>query len=436
MVQAHKMSRSIKELNIHYDPINESNTFTSGDIVEGRVVLEVTKEIKVDSFFVKLKGDANVRWTEGSGDDETTYRDLERYFKIKQYFIQESSKKGQSEKNTTLVSGETYGSVVTPGSHVFPFRFQLPQQNMPPSFNGIHGSVKYVMTVKLKRPWKSSSTTCTELTFLPRNDGTNDHLLQPLSGTEDKKMKLFGSGKMSMTVTTDKTGYMQGETIRVSVDVDNSSSRDIKLKYSLKQKQTFIAERRTKIRFKDIVKETKDCIPSGEKTKFIVDMNLPRDLTVTIENCRIIKVQYELKVSLDVSFASDPAVKFPVVILPVGQQCPPWQGPPAGFQSYPPLQPNLVPCPAEQPPPYAELYPNLYDPTALPHPGAAAGLYPDPNAILTGFNPTPSAPVYDPNQSTKESFPKGRNTPSRRSAVGQFFFVGRLSFLGVFCTVG
>ncbi|KAK9974389.1 hypothetical protein ABG768_022490 [Culter alburnus] len=399
------MSKSVKELNIYYEPINKSNIFTSGDIVEGQVVLEVTKEIKVDSFFVKLKGDANVRWTEGSSNDEKTYKDHERYFKLKQYFIQESWKKGQSEKNTTLVSGEIYGPVIRPGSHVFPFRFQLPQQNMPPSFKGYYGSVKYVMTVQLKRPWKSSSTTCTELTFLPRNDGTNDHLLQPLSGTQDKKMKLFGSGKMSMTVTTDKTGYMQGETIRVSVDVDNSSSRDVKLKYSLKQKQTFIAERRTKIKFKDIVKETKDRIPSGGNTKFIVDMNLPRDLTVTIENCRIIKVQYELKVYLDVSFASDPEVKFPVVILPADQQCPPCQGPPGEFQPYPPSQPNLVPYPAEQPPPYAELYPNLYDPTALPHPGAAAGLYPDSNVVLPGFNPTPSAPVYDPNQSTKESSP-------------------------------
>ncbi|XP_048045121.1 arrestin domain-containing protein 3-like [Megalobrama amblycephala] len=394
------MSRSIKEFIVHYDPINDSNIFTSGDIVEGRVILEVTKEIKVDSFFVKLTGDANVSWSEGSGDNETTYSDHERYFKIKQYFIQESSKKGQSEKNTTLVSGETYGPVIRPGSYVFPFRFQLPQQNMPSSFKGYYGSVKYVMTVKLKRPWRPTSTTCTELTFLPRNDGINDHLLQPQSGTEDKKMKHFGSGKMSMTVTTDKTGYLQGETIRVSVDVDNSSSRDVKLKYSLKQKQTFKAEGSTNKGFKVIVKETKDRIPSGEKAKFIVDMNLPRDLTVTIENCRIIKVQYELKVSLDVSFASDPAVRFPVVILPAD-----WQGLPAGFQSYPPPQPNLVPYPAGQPPPYAELYPNLYDPTALPHPGAAAGLYPDPNAELPGFHPTPSAPVYDPNQSTKESSP-------------------------------
>lgn len=87
------MSGSIKVLSLHYNKINESNTFTSGDIVEGRVVLELTKEIVVDSFFVKLTGDATVRWTEQSGDG--TFRDHERYFKLKQHFIQESSKKGE-----------------------------------------------------------------------------------------------------------------------------------------------------------------------------------------------------------------------------------------------------------------------------------------------------------------------------------------------------
>lgn len=93
--QKQKMSGSIKVLSLQCNKINESNTFTSGDIVEGKVVLEVTKEINMDSFFVKLMGDADVRWTEKTGFDETTYRDHDRYFKLKQYFIQESSKKGE-----------------------------------------------------------------------------------------------------------------------------------------------------------------------------------------------------------------------------------------------------------------------------------------------------------------------------------------------------
>lgn len=48
---------------------------------------------------------------------------------------------------------------------------------MPSSFQGIHGWVKYTVEVKLNRPWKTVCTKSKELTFEPRNDGTNDHLL-------------------------------------------------------------------------------------------------------------------------------------------------------------------------------------------------------------------------------------------------------------------
>jgi len=48
---------------------------------------------------------------------------------------------------------------------------------MPASFEGYYGWVRYVLMVKLKRSWKPTSTTCGELTFLPRNDGTRDNLL-------------------------------------------------------------------------------------------------------------------------------------------------------------------------------------------------------------------------------------------------------------------
>lgn len=64
------------------------------------------------------------------------------------------------------------------------------------------------------------------------------------------------------------------------------------------QQQTFIAGTSTKNAYRNIVKEVKDRIPSGENTKVTIDLKLPRDINVTIGNCRIIKVQYTLKVSL------------------------------------------------------------------------------------------------------------------------------------------
>nr|XP_009300042.3 arrestin domain-containing protein 4 [Danio rerio] len=343
-----KMPGSIKVLRLQYDQINESNTFNSGDIVEGRVLLEVTKNLTVDSLFVKFTGGAKVYWTEG----ESKYHDHERYFKLKQDLTP-----GRSGKERQIIS---------PGRHVLPFKFQLPEQNLPPSFkekvSGFNCWIRYALTAKLKRPFKSASTAYAELTFVPRSHVTNDHLLKPQNRT-DKMKNTFSSGKISLTATTDKTGYMLGETIKVCVDIDNASSRDAKLKYSLKQQQMFIASRTTK-RSKHIIQETSDCIPSGEKRRFLVNIKLPRDIMVSFENCRIIRVLYLLKVSLDVSFASDPAVKFPVVIIPPLQQCPPWQDPPPPY-----MPPQPVPHPGGAPPPFAR----LYDPVP-PNPGAAAGL--------------------------------------------------------------
>lgn len=90
------MSGSIKQVSISYDAVNESNTFRCGDVINGRVILEVNKEVKIDKLYVKCKGDANVHWTEhnSSNDSDDSYSAHERYFKLKHIFIWDNSRKG------------------------------------------------------------------------------------------------------------------------------------------------------------------------------------------------------------------------------------------------------------------------------------------------------------------------------------------------------
>lgn len=82
----------IKDFNVTYGTIDESDTFSEGDTIVGRVSFSLTKAIKVKSVSVKAKGDANVHWSEGSGDDERSYSDHRRYFKVKELLVAENAK--------------------------------------------------------------------------------------------------------------------------------------------------------------------------------------------------------------------------------------------------------------------------------------------------------------------------------------------------------
>lgn len=58
------MSNNVLSFSVGYNPINKSNTFTSGDCITGQISLELAKDCKIDSLCVKLKGKAEVRLTQ------------------------------------------------------------------------------------------------------------------------------------------------------------------------------------------------------------------------------------------------------------------------------------------------------------------------------------------------------------------------------------
>ena len=87
------MANNVKSFSVEYNPINESNVFTSGDYITGQIKLELTKESRIESFLVKLKGKAKVKWIENYGQIIVVYQKKEKYFSIKQFIIGEDQGK-------------------------------------------------------------------------------------------------------------------------------------------------------------------------------------------------------------------------------------------------------------------------------------------------------------------------------------------------------
>ena len=81
----------IKDLQVLYEALNKEGTFSEGDTVAGTVSFTLTEETKVKGVVVKIKGEARVHWSEGTGDRRRTHSDHRRYFKDKKYLVEEDS---------------------------------------------------------------------------------------------------------------------------------------------------------------------------------------------------------------------------------------------------------------------------------------------------------------------------------------------------------
>ncbi|XP_016136628.1 arrestin domain-containing protein 3-like [Sinocyclocheilus grahami] len=294
---------TIRNFAIEYDALNDRNTFSNGDTLAGRVIMEVSKETKIKALTVEVKGKADVSWTESHGEESVTYWDKEKYF---------------SQTQSVLLEDNTDGSVtLVAGRHVFPFAFQLPYQGPPSSFKGAHGKIHYRLLAKLSRSMRAASKAEAKFTFVARADYDQSTLMAPQHGSKDKNVIFFASGNISMNIFLPKTGYQQGERLVVNGEIVNSSTRKIVPKYIIYQKQSFFAGGQRAVHTTQILKEKGEPLVSSTRENLLKVLALPTEISTTIQNCRILKVEYRLKVILDVSFTKNPVIKLPLIVLPL-----------------------------------------------------------------------------------------------------------------------
>ncbi|KAM7391782.1 hypothetical protein PAMP_022440 [Pampus punctatissimus] len=343
---------TIKNFSIEYDAINSKNIFTNGDTINGRIIVEISKETKIQSLIFIGQGAARVCWTENYGQYNTrVYWANEKYYDVKHHMLREARNDGT----------EVIGS----GRHVFPFSFKIPDRKLPSSLKSSTGKIVHKLKAELKQSMKLTKKAKIHFTFVSKADMDIPGLMEPQYGCKDKSFKLLGSGTVAMEVHTKRMGYKQGEALQVTAEIGNQSSRSVKPKFILYEKKSFFAQGRRRVSTNEILKEKLEAVASGSNTTVTKVISIPRELTPSILNCSIIKQEYRLKFHLDIKCATDPTIKLPIVILP---EVPDMEKPPAyaafGFGSFGnPNQPAWSTAPQQQaaaqamdaPPPYESI---------------------------------------------------------------------------------
>ncbi|XP_046904084.1 arrestin domain-containing protein 3-like isoform X3 [Hypomesus transpacificus] len=274
------VTMTIKQFQLDYDTVNSRGTFSAGDALSGRVTVKVSKVTKVQCFWIKIKGKAEVMWSDQDGQSPVLHCNKKRYFCFEQIILQERGGDGSE--------------IIAPGKHVYPFTFQIPKTNMPSSFKGKWGQITYSLKAKLTRTIWMVYKVKKEFTFVSKSDLpiTILGLKEPQRGT---KMSFLPFGIVTMNVISEKMGFIQGEAFEVQVEVHNSSTRTVTPKIYLDEKQTFLAETKGNVHTNEIQLGACDPVPASSSLAVSRVLTIPSHLHPTVFNCSLIKVEYRLK---------------------------------------------------------------------------------------------------------------------------------------------
>ncbi|XP_056428861.1 arrestin domain-containing protein 2 isoform X1 [Hyla sarda] len=279
--------------------------FSSGDAVSGKVLLELVSDCKVESVKLHAGGYAKVHWTESrSAGSSTAY--TQNYSDEVEYMDQ---------KETLLQTDNGTLNVLPAGKHEFPFTFQLPE-NLVTSFEGKHGCVRYWVKAKLHRPWSTVKKTKKDFTVIEPIDINTPDLLAPQAGTKEKIAHAWYSnlGQVSVTAKIDRKGYTPGEVIPIFAEIDNCTSRTVMPKAAIIQSQTFIARGTSKQKKSVVATMAGDAVPAGKRETWHGRALKIPPLGPSIIQCRIIRVEYSLKVCVEIPGSSKLLLELPLVI--------------------------------------------------------------------------------------------------------------------------
>ena len=253
------------------------------------------------------------------------------------------------------------------GEHYFPFTFQLPQNSIS-SFEGRFGQIRYELAAKIVQSGflKFNHASGKALLNLKGTAPTPDILRrhsEPATVNKTKQLQFlfFKFGSISATANVSHTGFSPGETLPISVNISNQSSRQVRVASILHRREIFTAAGGKKRAWLHRTALTLSSpIMPGMVTNY-EDRNLiiPTDTVTTIRECSCISVEYMLDVIIKIPWSSNKKLRLPIVIADSSVVGPPTSHPQQAVDYHVP-QSSLSLMPSPEPPSYNQAIANYF----------------------------------------------------------------------------
>ncbi|XP_076110982.1 arrestin domain-containing protein 17-like [Mytilus galloprovincialis] len=220
----------IKSMQVEFD--HQDRVYLVGSTLQGVVKVSFEKPTKLQTIVVYVKGKGKTSWDK----DDLSHDDIN--YSAKEYYIDETVK---------LYGEDTGESVKHPqGDFSYPFSVQL-GADMPCSYEGKKGYVRYCCEAVITRPWKFNETFREPFTVIRHLDCNEfADALNPIADTVDQKVeglcccKCSEEGSMTVKIQINKTAFVPGEPLIYEFSVDNRSQNVIKtIDFILRQNATF-----------------------------------------------------------------------------------------------------------------------------------------------------------------------------------------------------
>ena len=208
----------------------------------------------------------------------------------------------------------------TVGSHSFPFSLQLVGNNLPPSYEGTVGRIRYTLTSKIIKSGslKRNKTCEAVLTVASVVDINSPSLLQPQSMEVQKTLCCLccASGPIVITARIPRSGYCTvTDAIPLEVIIENGSNRNIRnVAARLRKVVQYTARGHHRYDFVMLASIVSDRITAHGSLTWCPTPIIVPNTAPTMTNCEIIKVNYCLDIVASVPWAKNSSISFPITI--------------------------------------------------------------------------------------------------------------------------